>query len=341
MRARSGTMPSSSSSKTVRRYISVVSIRPCAVTSGYLQNRCYAAPAPARVPDGAERASSAGVSAAPLRCEAPYGPRLPPAGCTGSGHAGGSAGPARTPSAPAAAGSRPRTPASAPACPPASAAPARRTDPRARRATTGPSTDGWPRRPAGSRAGRLWKYGSLSAVDSGSTGPSMITCRCSAYQGNSRQACGTSARSLRLARGPVRIEGESGHIGRLQQHHPRPRPQVSRDGRQHHRRRLRQARPEDVAHPRVEQVHRLGRAASPRPGSLAGQGRRQGHRARAGSGRLPGTGAEAAGGSGCRTGSTGSDPLALPPRPPRAGRGPRPAPISQAGLPVRRPRAVE
>src|SRR5215813_11349220 len=42
IRARSGTMPSSSHSKMVRRYISVVSISPCAVTLFSLRSRCYA-----------------------------------------------------------------------------------------------------------------------------------------------------------------------------------------------------------------------------------------------------------------------------------------------------------
>src|SRR5258707_7671506 len=42
MRARSGTIPSSSSSKTVRRYISVVSISPCAVKVPSPLERCYA-----------------------------------------------------------------------------------------------------------------------------------------------------------------------------------------------------------------------------------------------------------------------------------------------------------
>jgi len=48
IRARSGGMPSSSSSKMVRKYISVVSISPCAVTRYSLPRRWYAAHGAAR-----------------------------------------------------------------------------------------------------------------------------------------------------------------------------------------------------------------------------------------------------------------------------------------------------
>jgi hypothetical protein len=46
---------------------------------------------------------------------------------------------------------------------------------------------------------REWKYGSLSASDRGETAPWMITWRCSAYQGNSRDAQGFPDRSWALA----------------------------------------------------------------------------------------------------------------------------------------------
>ena len=46
--------------------------------------------------------------------------------------------------------------------------------------------------------GRDRKYGSLSSVDSALTGPSMVTWRPSAYQGNSTQAHEFPARSVPL-----------------------------------------------------------------------------------------------------------------------------------------------
>ena len=111
--------------------------------------------------------------------------------------------------------------------------------------------------------GRLWKYGSLSAVDSGPTVPSMMTWRCSAYQGKQEARLRHAREVAGLARCPVRVEREARRAGRLEQHHPRSRPLVSRDGGQHHRCRLGQPRPDHVA----PSTRRTGPSAQ--PGALA------------------------------------------------------------------------